>query len=155
MLESPRRGRRCESGLRDCSSNTRGRNHLDRYVQQPGRLIDLRYSLYIFTHGFLAPLHSLKALTKCLLISLDPYRRAELKCVKRFCGSMEKDNFEWGDEQRASFEHVKKPPSKNSISEVNGDLLLYLSIDVSKYEFREVLSQLPGEPSGPECLRQT
>lgn len=64
---------------------------------------------------------------------------------------VEKDTFDWGEEQQASFEHIKKSISENAMSGADDSLQMHLATDASKYCLGGVLFQLPGEPSGTEA----
>ena len=61
---------------------------------------------------------------------------------------VEKDSFDWGEEQRQSFQHIKQSISENAMSGIDEDLQIHLATDASKYGIGGVLFQLPGEPPG-------
>lgn len=61
---------------------------------------------------------------------------------------IEKGRFDWGEEQRQSFQHIKQSISENAMSGIDEELQLHLATDASKYGLGGVLFQLPGEPPG-------
>lgn len=64
---------------------------------------------------------------------------------------VEKDTFDQGDEQRESFNHIKKTIPENVISGVNDNLQVHLATDTSKLFLGGVLFRLPGESLGTEA----
>ena len=67
---------------------------------------------------------------------------------------IEKDSFDWSEEQKSSFLYIKKCISENVMSGIDEDLQLHLATDASKYCLGGVLFQLPGEPPGTEALER-
>ena len=65
---------------------------------------------------------------------------------------VEKDTFDWGDEQRQSFQRTQRSISNNAISGMDENLLVHLATDASKYTLGGVLFQLPGEIPGTEAV---
>ena len=61
---------------------------------------------------------------------------------------VEKDSLDWEQEQKQSFQHIKRPISENALSGVDENLQMHLATDASKYGLGGVLFQLPGEPPG-------
>lgn len=67
---------------------------------------------------------------------------------------VEKESFDWGPEQQASFEHIKRSISENVMSGADDDLQFHLATDASKYCLGGVLFQLPGIAPGVEAIEK-